>query len=132
MLEKSLITVLSKSDISKGEILIPGKAIYLEKKTRLQISGNSPKTDTAIYKYIFILNKGQRVGGILFCGTSDLHIIIFKKYRNKGFMSEVMKSGWIKKLCPELKSITTQHFPNSDEYKKIEHLAMLAELQIRN
>lgn len=127
MENKSLLRVFSNSKLDKAEILIPGKAVYLRKKTSLKIS-NSTKYDHSYYEYIFLLHNENRVGGILYQGNGDLHFYIFQKYRNCGFLSEFMRSGWIKKRWPQLKSITCVNYEEKD---KIKHLAELADLYVR-
>ena len=131
MENSSLIRVLTRSDLKNAKVLIPNKAVYLEKFTRLRID-NTKKFDSSKYKYIFLLDNNKRVGIILNCGDSDIHCYTLKKYRNKGYMSNLMKSGVIKKVWPEIKSITSIHYPGSAEYEIVKHLASLAGLYLEN
>lgn len=131
MEDASLVRALSQSNLSKGRVLIPGKAVYVKKRTRITISSRTKKTMSSEYEYIILLHEGKRVGGILICGAVDLHIMIFKKYRAKGFMSSFLKSGWIRKLNPKLKELTTKHSPQSTEYKIVKHFAKILKVPFR-
>ena len=131
MEDASLVRALSQSNLSKGRVLIPGKAVYVKKRTRITISSRTKKTMSSEYEYIILLHEGKRVGGILICGSVDLHIMIFKKYRGKGFMSSFLKSGWIRKLNPKLKELTTKHSPQSTEYKIVKHFAKILKVPFR-
>jgi len=129
MENSSLIRVLTRSNLKNAEVLIPSKAVYLEKFTRLRIE-DTQKFDRSKYKYIFLLDNNKRVGIILKCGD-DIHCYTIKKYRNKGYMSDFMRSGWIKKIWPDLVSVTCLHSHDSPEYDKVKHLASLAGLYVR-
>lgn len=131
MEDASLVRALSQSNLSKGRVLIPGKAVYVKKRTRITISSRTKKTMSSEYEYIILLHEGKRVGGILICGSVDLHIMIFKNYRGKGFMSSFLKSGWIRKLNPKLKELTTKHSPQSTEYKIVKHFAKILKVPFR-
>jgi len=70
MEDASLVRALSQSNLSKGRVLIPGKAVYVKKRTRITISSRTKKTMSSEYEYIILLHEGKRVGGILICGLS--------------------------------------------------------------
>lgn len=115
MTNETLINELCTIDISKAKTLIPNKAVYID----------------AYNKYVILLDNGQRVGGIYIMDDYDLHICIFEKFRGKHYASDFMKSGWIKKLRPNLKSVTCVHMKSTSEYKTVKHLADLAILELR-
>lgn len=130
MTEKSFRTIITRSDIKKGEVIIPGRAIYLKKDSMVKCYGS--KNNRSLSKeneYIILLDNGNRVGGIYIMGDHDLHIQMFQKYQGKGILSEFMSSGWFKTNKPDLQTISCIHDESSEEFKKIKHLGKLAGLK---
>lgn len=131
MTNRALTTIITLSDISKAKVLIPEKAVYLKKPVRKRMYYGSKKFIYDEEEFIILLDNGKRVGGIYIMGDWDLHIIVFNKYKGQHHMSNFMRSGWIKKLFPDLNSITCIHYNDTDEFKVVKHLADLADLEIR-
>lgn len=119
MTVEELIKDIRSIDISKGEVLIPGKAVYVKRKAW---NPNTCKRDY-IHEYVVLLNEGKKVGGILLMDDMDLFLVVFKRSRGKHYMSSFLKSGWIQKLSPTLKRLTTRYFPHDPEYEAVKHFA---------
>lgn len=115
MTNETFIKEISGIDISKAKTLIPNKAVYVANYN----------------EYVILLDNEQRIGGIYIMGDFDLHILIFERFRGQHYASDFMKSGWIKKLRPNLKSISSVHSQSTLEYKIVKHLADLAKLELR-
>ena len=130
MKTETLNRILSQCDISKGVVLIPGKAVYIKKRSLLK--NNKGKIyRSECYEYIVLLHEGKRVGGIHFYGNHDLHLVIFKKYRGQHFMSSFLKTGWIRKIKPDLKALSTLYKPRVDpEYKAIRRFAKILKVRL--
>jgi hypothetical protein len=132
MTDKSLAVVLSKCSLVNGDIreLIPGKAVYVNRTTRRTLDNNE-QYQLPCSEYIILLdNDGNRVGGIFIMGDVDLHFYIFKKYRNQHYLSNFMKSGWMRILHPNLTTISVDFPKWTTEYKAVKHLADMAGLRL--
>lgn len=130
MTEKALITILCHSNLSKAKNLIPEKALYINKNCRLK-RNDGKRITMKNHEFIILMSNGERAGGIFIMGDWDLHFHIFQKYRGTKLLSDFMRSGWLYKLHPNLKSITCIHREGSEEYLRVQHIAKLAGLEIR-
>ena len=145
MTDEDLAIQLKKVNISRATILIPNKAVYVKNARFMSnnhmfirkandVQVHFDMTTNPLYvrnPYVILLENGQRVGGIFIMGDVDLHVHIFEEFRGSHYLSDFMKSGWLKQLRPTLTSITCVHDISTPEYETVKHLADLAHLAIR-
>jgi hypothetical protein len=124
--DKKLIRTLKTISIKNGLSLNNGTAIYINRKLYCPKHKNSPNTWRD--EFIVLIENNVRVGGVYIMGDVDLHFVIFKKYRNKGYLSKFMKSGVLQKMFPKLLESSICNF---EEEKKIKHLLQLANIKIK-
>lgn len=121
--------VLRNIDLSKGRLVRTEgelEAILVEKhKTVTKING---RKFTSYYDYLVLLKDGKKVGIILNCTDYDIHIYVLQKYREQHIVSRLINDGFLKKLWPDMGSITCA---NHREYEKIKHFAEISGLEFR-
>lgn len=118
-LERNLLTIdLSASDLLYRSEENGYSALYVE---------IHPMTEFIV----FIDEDGVRLGGIYLMGSVDIHATIFKPYRDKGILSEFLRTGIIHELQPDLDEISI-FASTADEYYRREHLANILGVEVSN
>ena len=107
--------------------------IYYVKKrvkfTRYDFETGKKKYNYGKYEFLVIAEESIKKAIILNCGNIDLHWYVFKKWRGQHVLSNVLKSGIIKEVWPDIKTVTCCYDYNEDKeekYKMTEYLASLA------
>ncbi len=107
------------------EILLkttPLNGTYINNKTAMYIEVRVRN----IEQIIILLDNDVRVGGMFIMGDCDLHFMVFEEFRNKGYLSRFMKSKYLNKIRPGLKSASVC---NNENRKKIRYLLKLSGLR---
>lgn len=127
MRDETLSYSLRNCDETKGTVVREDgdlKAILLKKRIRYSNPiGFDTKTGSGIYELLVLTHEGKKVGGVLHCPHTDVHFHVFKQYRNKGYLSRLIRDGFLKSLWPD---VTTCTIVNIEEYERIEHLITIA------
>ena len=103
------------------------EAILLENHET--VTTNSGCRYVGYYDYLILLKDGVKVGIINKCDFEDIHVYVYEKYRNQHIVSKLIRDGFLKKLWPDINSVTCA---NKSEYEKIKHLAEIAGFYLRN
>ena len=74
------------------------------------------------------MHKDKKVGIIVHFPDSDVQLFVFKKDRNKGYMSRLINGGFLKRLWPD---ITESQITNPTEFERIKHLLNIAGYSVR-
>ena len=78
-----------------------------------------------------IADNGIKKAIILNCGDVDLHWYVFNRWRGNHILSDVLRSGIIKEIWPQITSVTCCYDWDDDKeekYRMTKHLASLAGL----
>ena len=136
MKNETLSYILRNLKLDKCECVADG--IYYVKKVVKQMIYSCElgreKPNYSKYEFLVVAEKGVKKAIILNCDNSDLHWYVFKKFREQHVLSNILRSGVIKKLWPKVKEVSCCHEWNEDKDKKYQmtkHLASLAGLQIK-
>ena len=84
-------------------------------------------------EFLIIADNGIKKAIIFNCDNRDLHWYTLLKWRNQGVLSQALRSGVIKEIWPEIKTVTCCYDWNEnkeEKYNMTEHLASLAGLEI--
>lgn len=130
MTDSTLSRVLTRTDLSKGTVVKKAgdlEAILLTKKTTALMMDRVTK-NTYTYTYLFITHKGKRVAIILKCDSADVHFYVYPKYRGKHYLSRIIGNGFLKKLWPDVISISSVVSSQDD---MIKHLAKISGFEYR-
>lgn len=130
MKNETLSRVLRGIDVSKGHIVRTVddlKAVLLE--NHKTVTTNSGYRYVGYYDYIILMKEETKAGIILKCDFEDVHVYVFPRFRNQHIVSRITGEGFLKKLWPEIETVTCA---NKEEYERIKHLAEIAGYSLRN
>lgn len=130
MTDRTLSYVLRSLDISKGTIVREVDnltAVLFNDHRTVVVRPNGRYVDR--YDYLVLLCDGKKAGIILKCGSVDIHTYVYQRYRKQHIVSRLTRDGFLKKLWPDIDSVTCV---NSDEYERIKHLAEIAGFWLRD
>lgn len=130
MTNDNLSHILRNIDLSKGELVRSAgdlDAVLIENHKTVIVNTNGRFKD--YYDYLILLKNGAKAGIILKCGSVDVHVYVYPKYRNQHIVSRLTEDGFLKKLWPDIDSVTCA---NTDEYDRIKYLAEIAGFYLRN
>lgn len=130
MTNDTLSHVLRNINVSKGNIVRTVgnlEAILIKNHRTVKISANGNKY-VNYYEYLILLKDGKKAGIILKCDNVDIHIYVYPKYRNQKIVSRLTGDGFLKKLWPDIDSISCK---NLLEFYKIRHLAQIQGFTLR-
>lgn len=135
MTNEKLKRVLDNVNLSDCEIIREDHIYYinLNLKMRVYRNGGGYRYNTQPYEFLIIANKGVKQGIILRHGTRDLHWFVKKQWRGHHVLSNALRTGVIKKVWPEIKTVSCCLEYGEDPKAKFEqtkHLAKLAGVQI--
>jgi len=119
-----VLNILKMTDETLEKILktTPLNGTYLNNKTAMYLEVKIK----CIEQIIVLLDGDIRVGGMFIMGDCDLHFMIFEEFRNKGYLSNFMRSKALNKIRPKLKSAS---ICNNEEKQKIRYLLKLSGLK---
>lgn len=135
MRNETLSRVLKNINLSECEYLRDG-LYYIKTIIKQMVFDPDLQKEKAWYstcEFVIITENGIKKAIIYNCGNTDLHWYTFVKWRNQGVLSRALRSGIIKELWPEIKSVTCCYDWNDNrekKYRMTEHLASLAGLEI--
>lgn len=137
MRNEQLKQVLDNVDIYNCEEIITNHIFYCKRKVRQRCynEDNSYYYISGKYEFLVIAEDGEKQGIILRCDYVDLHWYVYKKWRNKGVLSNALRTGVISRLWPENREITCCYDYNDncmEKYNKTKHLASVAGLKLRD
>ncbi len=111
--------------------------IYYIKKEIKQTVSNVNTQDKKIFysicEFLIIADNGIKKAIIYNCGNIDLHWYTFHKWRGQGVLSNALRTGVIKKMWPQINSVTCHCEWNEnreEKYRMTQHLASLADLEV--
>ncbi len=85
------------------------------------------------HEFLVVVENGIKKAIILNCNNIDLHWYVFRKYRSQHVLSNVLRTGIIREIWPEVKKITCCYEWDDDretKYQMTKHLATLAGLEL--
>lgn len=135
MTDERLKAVLNQIDIDKCDVVMEDYIYYKRKPVRQRCShgdGTYHYVEEE-YEFLIIAERGEKQAIILRCGYVDLQWHVLKKWRNKGVLSDALRTGVIKRVWPENKKITCcyEYFEDREaKYNMTKHLAELAGLRL--
>lgn len=137
MRDEQLKRVLDQIDISECEEIIEDYIFYCEKAIRLRCyhGDSSFHYITDRNEFLIIAERGEKQAIILRCGEVDLHWYVYRKWRNKGVLSNALRTGIIRRLWPENREITCCYNYNDNRREKFsmtKHLADIAGLVLKD
>lgn len=133
MTNKTLSNVLKSTKLSECNCLRNG-LYYIKTEVKQMIFDpkiQNEKPHFSIGEFIIITEDGTKKAIIYNCGNIDLHWYTFVKWRNQGVLSNALRSGIIKEVWPQIKTVTccSDWNENAEEkYRMTEYLASLAGL----
>lgn len=130
MTNDTLSHVLRKINLSEGYVvrtIDDLEAILVENHKTVET--NSSGRYIGVYDYLILLKNGIRAGIILKCGSADIHVYVYPRYRGQHIVSRLTGDGFLKELWTDIDSVTCA---NRAEYEKIKYLAEIAGFYLRN
>ena len=130
MTNDTLSHILRNIDLSRGYLVRTVndlEAVLIE--NHKTVTTNSGCRYVGYYDYLVLLKAGMKAGIILKCDSVDIHVYVYPKYRDQQIVSKLTGEGFLKKLWPDIESVTCA---NRSEYQKIKHLAEIAGFYLRN
>lgn len=128
---------MRKIDLNECEEIIRNHIYYIRKPIKLRYShyDGTFGYSTDEYEFLLIANKKIKEGIILRCGYKDLHWFIPKKLRKQHILSDALKTGVVKEIWPENKTISFCYRWDDDcsfqeKYTMTKHLADIAGLKL--
>lgn len=137
MKDETLKRVLDQMDITECEEIIDNHIYYCRKPVRQRCyrPDGSFFYITEEYEFLVIAENDEKQAIILRCGTVDLHWFVYRKWRNRGVLSNALRTGVIHKIWPENREITCCYNYYDNRAKKLsmtKHLADIAGLVLKN
>lgn len=135
MRNETLSHILRTIKLEECELL-KHNIYYMKKRVRQEIYSSDLGREKSHYtkcEFLIIADNGIKKAIIYNCGNIDLHWYTFKKWRNQGVLSNALRTGIIKEIWPQIKTVTCCYDwdENKDKkYRMTEHLASLANLGI--
>ena len=130
MTNNTLSYVLRNIDLTKG-ILVRTvgilSAVLIENHRTVETNSNGRFVN--FYDYLILLKDKEKAGIILKCGSVDIHVYVYPKYREQHIVSTLTGGGFLKDLWPDINSVTCA---NRNEYDRIKYLAEIAGFKLRN
>lgn len=136
MKNETLSYILRRINLSKCTYLRDG-LYYIKTEVKQKVYNSELQKERIRYipcEFIIVTENNIKKSIIHKCDFNDLHWYTFIEWRNKGVLSNALRSGIIKECWPEIQSITCQYEWNEnkvEKYRKTEHLASLAGLTMR-
>ena len=140
MTDEQLEKVLKDIDLLDCRPILEGCIFYIKKLIRSRVSrgDGTYRYSADEYEFLIIANEGEKQGIILKCGTSDLHWLVLRKWRNRGVLSNALRTGVIAQVWPENKTVTCCYswrdkvVDRPQKYSMTKYLAELAGLTIKD
>ncbi len=138
MKDEQLELILERIDIASCQPVIDKYIYYkcLPVKSRFYRGDGTYGYSTDEYEFLIIVSGNVKQGIIMRQGTFDLHWLVLKPWRNKSVLSDALRTGVIREVWPENKTITCRYswrdkmVDRPQKYKKTEHLAEIAGLKL--
>lgn len=135
MKDEQLKEQLLKIDLNQCIEVRNNQIYYIKKPVKQRCSNEYGSFNyiTDDYEFLIIAYNGEKQAIIYRCGYVDLHWYVLKKWRNKHILSDVLRTGIIKEIWSENKTITCCYNYNDNrnqKYAMTKHLADLAGLKL--
>ena len=121
--------ILKGMDLSEGRsvrVVDDLEAVLMEQHETRTV------TDGKLYKhyhdYLVLLKNGEKAGILLNCDSVDVHAYVLQKYRKQHIVSRLTNNGFLKKIWPDVDSVTCADLYN---YDKVKHLVEISGLRLR-
>lgn len=127
MTNDEILDVVRRCDLKKGTEIIPYQAYHFHRKFRVTFQS----INRSIYEnmeLIVLARNLHKVGGIFRLGWESVYCVLYEEYRNQHILSNFFRSGEMKYLWPENKTMLIYN-DGTDEYNKLMHLAELSGLE---
>ena len=136
MRDEQLKRVLDQMDIDECEEVVTNHIFYCEKAVRQRCFRGDGRYSyiTDRYEFLVIADNGEKQGIILRCGEVDLHWYVYRKWRNKGVLSDALRTGIIRQVWPDNREITCCYNYDDNPKEKFNmtrHLADIAGLTLK-
>lgn len=129
MKNEDVLNLVQRCRLKSGKVLIPNKAYLFKRKFLTRVGFKFYNNEEEI---IVLVKDGKKVGGIYRMGAYDIHCVLHEKYRNQHIMSDFLKSGIIREIWPENKSVELCGVYTREEYEKKKYLASLLGMTVKN
>ena len=135
MTNEKLRRIINKIELNESEKIYEGiYHVFRNIKNRNFYNGKY-SYETHTFEFVVITN-GKEKQAIISNMGDDLHWYVLPKYRKKQVLSNALRTGFVKKLWPSLKSVTCCHengeeYEYDEKYSLTQHLAGIANLELR-
>ena len=135
MTNEELSYILRSLTLDECEF-IEGNAYYIKKSIKQMVYNcdiGKEVPNCSEYEFLVIAENGIKKAIILNCGNTDLHWYVLKKWRGMHILSDFLRTGIIKEVWPDIKTVTCCNERNENKenkYQMTKHLASLAGLAI--
>lgn len=112
MTDAGLSRVLRGTKIKHGQVVhkvdnIEAVQVFLKNREKcLTLENKYIRVYSGVNEFIFVLVDGIKVGIIMKCGRRDVHIYMYKNFRNKGYMSRITGNHFLATFWPDIESVT--------------------------
>lgn len=139
MNDEKLKSILESTDLHECEPIINDYIYYCKKpiKSRASRSDGTYGYSVEEHEFLIIANHNEKQGIILRCGTTDLHWLVLRKWRNQHVLSDALRTGVIHNIWPENTTISCCYswrdkmVDRPQKYAMTKHLAALAGLNMK-
>lgn len=135
MTNEKLSYILRNVRLSSCEYL-RDNIYYIRTTVKEMVFDPNTQTERPHYcecEFLIIADNGIKKAIIYNCANIDLHWYTFKIWRDQGVLSRALRTGIIKDIWPQIKSVTCCYSWDDDreeKYHMTKHLASLAELDM--
>ena len=108
MRDEQLKYILTRIDLAECEEIIENYIYYSKKlvKQRCYRGDGSYYYIDDECEFLIVTEDGEKQAIILRCGYVDLHWYVLKKWRNRGVLSDALRTGILQEIWPENTKIT--------------------------
>ena|GEM_PF-1314442 len=128
MEDRALAEFLKNLSISECTVVIPNHIYRHEYDRNVMRNG---RLVNEFGDFLIITDVNLEKKAIIMRVCNDVHWHVLEPFRGQHWLSNALRTGYLKKLWPEITSITCINSESVDEYDKTVHLAELAGLSVR-
>lgn len=130
MTNRTLSYILRGIDLSSGKLVrrVGNLTAILIENHKSEVKASFGIVST-VNDYLVLLKDGAKAGIILKCGTVDIHVYVYPKYRKQHIVRRLISDGFLKDLWSDIESVSCVNWA---EFHAIKHLAEIAGFSLAN
>lgn len=138
--DEQLKSLLKRTELNDCKSIIYDYIYYCKKPIKSWVFNENGNYGYSIdeYEFLIITNGDEKQGIILRCGTTDLHWLVLRRWRNRQVLSNALRTGIIHYVWPENKTVSCCYswqdkmVYRPKKYNMTKHLSDLAGLKMKD